>query len=88
MPVPLPSAENVDREKPDAAETQVMADGVASAIAGRQGLLPVQRSLIEALFPAMTGHHVTLESRPAMTATGSPRRWHAVSSRSAPAWCR
>ena len=70
MPVPLPSAENVDREKPDAAETQVMADGVASAIAGRQVLLPVQRSLIEALFPAMTGHHVTLESRPAMTATG------------------
>ena len=70
MPVPLPSAENVDREKPDAAETQVMADGVASAVAGRQGLLPVQRSLIEALFPAMTGHHVTLESRPAMTATG------------------
>ena len=70
MPVPLPSAQNVDREKPDAAETQVMADGVASAIAGRQGLLPVQRSLIEALFPAMTGHHVTLESRPAMTATG------------------
>jgi len=70
LPVPLPSAQNVDREKPDAAETQVMADGVASAVAGRQGLLPVQRSLIEALFPAMTGHHVTLESRPAMTATG------------------
>ena len=70
MPVPLPSAENVDREKPDAAATQVMADGVASAVAGRQGLLPVQRSLIEALFPAMTGHQVTLEGRPAMTATG------------------
>ena len=69
MPVPLPTAENVNRVKPDAVETQVMADGVASAVAGREGLLPVQRSLFEALFPAMTGHRVTLENRPAMTAT-------------------
>jgi len=59
----------VNRVKPDAVETQVMADGVASAVAGREGLLPVQRSLFEALFPAMTGHRVTLENRPAMTAT-------------------
>jgi len=69
VPVPLPTAENVNRVKPDAVETQVMADGVASAVAGREGLLPVQRSLFEALFPAMTGHRVTLENRPAMTAT-------------------
>jgi hypothetical protein len=69
VPVPLPSADNVDLGKPDAAETQIMADGVASAVAGRDGLLPVQRSLIGALFPAMTGHPVTLEDRPAMSAT-------------------
>ncbi len=68
MPVPLPTPEAVNRVRPDAAETQVMADGVASAVAGRDGLQPVQRSLYEALFPAMTGHSVTLENRPAMTA--------------------
>ena len=56
MPVPLPTAETVNLVPPDAAETQVMADGIASAVAGREGLLPMQRSLIEALFPAMTGH--------------------------------
>jgi hypothetical protein len=45
-----------------------MADGIASAVAGRDGLLPVQRSLIEALFSAMTGHPVTVAERPSMTA--------------------
>ncbi len=60
MPVPLPSAESVNLLPPDAAETQIMADGVAAAVAGREGLLPIQRALIEALFPAMTGHAVTV----------------------------
>lgn len=68
MPVPLPTAETVDLVPPDAAQTQVMADGIASAVAGRAGLLPVQRSLIESLFPAMTGHDVTVADRPSMTA--------------------
>ena len=58
MPVPDPTAENANLHPPDAAEAQVMADGIASAVGGRDGLLPVQRSLIEALFPAMTGIRV------------------------------
>ena len=55
-----------------------MADGIAAPVAGRDGLLPVQRSLIEALFQAMTGFEVTLENRPSMTA-GSSRRWKGAS---------
>ncbi len=60
MPVPLPSVESVNLLPPDAAEAQIMADGVAAAVAGREGLLPIQRAMIEALFPAMTGHAVTV----------------------------
>ena len=66
--MPLPTAENVDLRPPDAVEAQVLADGVASAVAGREGLQPVQRSLIEALFPAMTGHAVSVGDGPALTA--------------------
>jgi len=68
MPVPLPSAETVNLVPPDAAETQLITDAVASAVAARDGLLPVQRALMEALFPAMTGHPVTLTDRPAVSA--------------------
>jgi hypothetical protein len=67
MPVPLPSPESVNLLPPDAEEAHVLADGVASAVAGREGLLPVQRTLIEALIPAMTGYAVRLEQRPALT---------------------
>ncbi len=63
MPVPEPTAENVNLQPPDDAETQVMADGIASAVGGRDGLLPVQRALLEALFPAMTGFAVTLDEQ-------------------------
>lgn len=45
-----------------------MADGTATAAAGREGLLPIQRALIESLVPAMTGHRVTLADRPQVTA--------------------
>ena len=58
MPVPLPTAETVNLVPPDATESQVLADGIATAVAGREGLLPIQQALIEALFPAMTGHRV------------------------------
>ncbi len=68
MPVSLPTAETVNLRPPDAVEAQVMADGVASAVAGREGLQPVQRSLIEALFPAMTGHAVRVGDAPGLTA--------------------
>ncbi len=68
MPVPLPTAETVNLAPPDAAEVRVLADGVASAVAGREGLLPIQRALIEALFPALTGHAVAVTDQPGMTA--------------------
>jgi hypothetical protein len=67
VPVPLPTPETINLERPNAAEAQTLADGIASAVAGREGLMPVQRSLILALFPAMTDHPVTLDDRPAMT---------------------
>lgn len=68
MPVPLPTAETVNLHPPDAEETQLLADGVAFAVAGRDGPLPMQRSLVEAMFSAMTGHPVSLVDRRAMTA--------------------
>ena len=68
MPVPLPTPETVNLVPPDEAESQVLADGIATAVGGTEGLMPVQRSLILAMFPAMTGHTVTLEDRPAVTA--------------------
>jgi hypothetical protein len=67
VPVPLPTAETVNLHPPDAAEAQIIADGLASAVAGHGGLLPVQRSLLLALSPAMTGFEVTLTDRPAMS---------------------
>lgn len=67
-PVPLPTAETVNLTPPDAAGAQSIADGVASAAAPAGGLLPVQRSLIMALTAAMTGHPVTLDDRPVLSA--------------------
>jgi hypothetical protein len=66
VPVPLPTPESVNLERPNAVEAQTLADGIASAVAGREGLLPVQRSMILAFFPAMTDHPVTLDDRPAI----------------------
>jgi len=67
MPVPLPSEETVNLVPPDAAEAQLMADGIAAAVSGREGLLPIQRSLIEALFHALTGYRVTVTEPAVMT---------------------
>ncbi|HZP31040.1 MAG TPA: hypothetical protein VFC99_18980 [Acidimicrobiia bacterium] len=58
MPVPLPDTETVLLTPPDAREVRVVARGVATAVAPAGGLTDVQRVLVEALFPAMTGHHV------------------------------
>jgi hypothetical protein len=69
VPVPLPTAETVNLLPPDAVEAQTLADGIASAVAGHEGLLPIQRALIEALFSAMTGHSVTATDRPAIKPT-------------------
>lgn len=58
MPVPLPTAETVNLNPPDAAEAAITARGCAWAAAPATGLTPIQRVLLEALFPAMTGHAV------------------------------
>ncbi len=67
MPVPLPGPREVNLTPPDAAEVQATACGVASVVAGPGGLTPLQRTLIEALFPAMTGHPVDLDAFAPMT---------------------
>jgi hypothetical protein len=60
MPVPLPTAETVTLAPPTADEVGVAAVGCASAGAPNGRLTPLQRVLLEALFPAMTGHPVDL----------------------------
>jgi hypothetical protein len=56
----LPTAETVKLTPPDPEEAAITARGVASAAAPATGLTPLQRVLLEALFPAMTGHAVDL----------------------------
>jgi hypothetical protein len=68
MPVDLPSSDEVLLTPPDADEVAVTARGVASAAAPAGGLTDVQRVLLEALFPAMTGHAVDLTDYNAMSA--------------------
>lgn len=67
MPVPLPGTDEVVLTPPDAEEAQVTACGVASVVAAPDGLTHLQRLLVEALVPAMTGHPVDLDACPAMT---------------------
>ena len=68
MPVPLPGPDTVLLTRPDAGEAATVARGVASAAAPAGGLTELQRVLIEALFPAMTGHAVDVSSYTPMTA--------------------
>ena len=68
MSVPLPTAEQVKLTTPDADEVAVTARGCASAAAPATGLTPLQRVLLEALFPAMTGYTVDLGEFEPMTA--------------------
>jgi hypothetical protein len=68
MPVPLPDLDHVRLTPPDAVEVQAIDCGVASAVSGSGGLTPLQQFLIEALFPAMTGHGVDLSLCSPMTA--------------------
>lgn len=68
MPVALPSADEVLLTRPDADEVAVTARGVASAVAPATGLTPLQRLLLEALFPAMTDHPVDLGHYEPLTA--------------------
>jgi hypothetical protein len=67
VPVPLPTPETVNLQPPDAEEAQVLMDAVASAVGGGRALAPVQRSLLESLLSAMTGHRATVPDLPSMT---------------------
>jgi hypothetical protein len=60
MPVPLPTDDTVDLVPPTEAEVRATARGIASMVAVDGRLTDVQRVLLEALFPAMTGHSVDL----------------------------
>ena len=68
VPVPLPKPDQTLLVPPSADEVALTARGVASAVAPPGGLTDVQRVLLEALFPAMTGHPVRLERFEPMTA--------------------
>ncbi len=67
MPVPLPGPDKVNLQRPDPIEVQRTACGVASMVAGPGGLTPLQRTLIEAQFLAMTSHQVDLWACTQMT---------------------
>ena len=67
--VPLPGPDRVLLTPPDAAEARGTARGVASAAAPPGGLTDLQRIVLEALFPAMTGHDVDLSAYEPMSAT-------------------
>ena len=56
MTTPFPSGDDEVLTPPDAAEVQLLASGVTSAIATASGLTPLQNILISAMFDAMTGH--------------------------------
>ena len=71
MPVRVPTAQEVLLTPPDPQEAALTARGVASAAAPATGLTDVQRLLLEALFPAMTGHRVDLSDVEPM----SPRQF-------------
>ena len=61
MATPPPPADRANLTPPDAAEVLILSQGVASAVAPTEGLTPTQRLLLQALFPAMTGHPATLD---------------------------
>jgi hypothetical protein len=64
VPVPPPTPETVNLQPPDAAEVQVLVDGIASAVGS---FSPAQRSLLESLMSAMTGHQGIVPEAPTMT---------------------
>src|SRR3954447_13056769 len=60
VPVPFPPPETTKVALPDAREVELLARGVATVAAGSTGLTEIQRLLIEAIFPAITHHHVAV----------------------------
>jgi hypothetical protein len=68
MPVPFPSAAEVNLEPPGLEETRNSAAGVLSPTRTATGNTEFQRLLIEATFAAMTGHHVDVATLPTVDA--------------------
>ena len=64
MPIPLPPAAEVLEVPPDAAETRIIAGGVAAAVASRSGLTSLQRLLLESITESMTGFVVPASKVP------------------------
>jgi len=64
VPVPFPPAGATNLDPPDEAEVAVVSRGVVSATAPADGPTEVQRVLVEALFPAMTGHPASVGGPP------------------------
>jgi hypothetical protein len=64
MPVPLPDAAQVNLEPPDAGEVAALSWGMLGVVAPAGGLTELQRLLIEASFPAMTGFPPDLDGVP------------------------
>ena len=64
MPVPLPTPADADLRPPGPDEVGVLCRGFVSAASPPAGLSEVQRLLIEATVPAMTGHPATLHGEP------------------------
>jgi hypothetical protein len=55
VPVPLPGPNEANQQPPDAAEVALMSRGFLGVIAPDGGLTQLQRLLLEAIVPAMTG---------------------------------
>jgi hypothetical protein len=62
MPVPVPRDAEALLTPPDAAEVNLMARAVLSAVGGAGGPSDLQRVLVSALFKAMTGHEPATSS--------------------------
>jgi hypothetical protein len=64
MPVPLPPAEETKLQPPDAAEVELLSRGIITAVAPSTGLSQMQRLMIAAVVPAMTGYDATFDAPP------------------------
>lgn len=56
MPVPFPTTQTINEEKPSAEEVQLLARGVVGAVTPPGGLTALQTALTDAVFDAMTGY--------------------------------
>lgn len=60
----LPDRDQADLQAPDAREVAVWSRWIADTAAAPGGLSPLQRLLVEAVIPAMTGHPAVLDGPP------------------------